>query len=210
MKEKRTILRLAKGISHMSRKPTSSIPELERRMRPGGFSSVGFLGPTESLEAVLARDDQTLKELGLSHDQVANALEDVLRSAFEQRAELFERDSREYRKRERGGWPSPGKRSLSADKLPRDMGYLVRDVFQVCLTVFRGLQECPWGCKKAGGGSANFLILNRQLGQWLTGPDLIVHLIREHHFFEGVESPYRVDPSRAARVLGLVSAAGPG
>jgi hypothetical protein len=34
---------------------------------------------------------------------------------------------------------------------------------------------------------------------------LIVHLIREHGFFEGRESPYRVDPGDLVRVLELGS-----
>jgi hypothetical protein len=37
----------------------------------------------------------------------------------------------------------------------------------------------------------------------MCGPDLIVHLITEHGFFEGQESPYRVDPERLARLLEL-------
>jgi hypothetical protein len=28
----------------------------------------------------------------------------------------------------------------------------------------------------------------------MEGPGLIIHLIREHGFFEGLNSPYRVDP----------------
>ena len=46
-------------------------------------------------------------------------------------------------------------------------------------------------------------ILNRETGESFTGPGLIVHLIREHHFFEGKESPYRVEPEKAVRVLEL-------
>ncbi len=104
----------------MSRIPFS-IPELEKRMRPGAYSGGGFLGPTESLEAVLIRDRQTLEEA------------------------------------------------------------------QVTWAYF------------------DFLILNRRLGESVTGPGLIVHLIREHQFFEGSESPYRLEPSKAIRVLDLAS-----
>jgi hypothetical protein len=52
---------------------------------------------------------------------------------------------------------------------------------------------------------SHFLILNRRSGESVTGPGLIVHLIREHQFFEGSESPYRLEPSKAIRVLELAS-----
>ena len=58
------------------------------------------------------------------------------------------------------------------------------------------VEHAPWS-------NLDFLILNRQAGIQVTGPGLIVHLIREHHFFEGVESPYRVDPVRVSEVLQL-------
>jgi hypothetical protein len=37
----------------------------------------------------------------------------------------------------------------------------------------------------------------------MRGPELITHLIREHGFFEGFESPYRVDPRALAELLQL-------
>ena len=40
-------------------------------------------------------------------------------------------------------------------------------------------------------------------GSDLSGPGLIVHLIRAHGFFEGFHSPSRVDPRALARVLEL-------
>lgn len=192
-------------------KAPSSISELERRMRPGASSSKGFLGRTESLEAVVDQDGQTLKELGLSHDQIADALEDVLRCALDQRDEMSKSDYAEYLKRE-GRDPLHLQKSLrccTIDSLPdTDVGYLVRGTLQVFVVQYRGFQECPWECEDAAWGSFDFLILNRPLGQVLTGPGLLVHLIRKHHFFEGLESPYRVDPFRAAQVLELVSQKG--
>ncbi len=44
------------------------------------------------------------------------------------------------------------------------------------------------------------MIDNRRTGKPLDGPGLIVHLIAEHGFFEGRESPYRVDPRAAIDV----------
>jgi hypothetical protein len=186
-----------------------SIPELERRMRPGTYSQNGFLGQTESLEAVVAQDSQILKTLGVSHDQIADALKNILQYVEEQRdALLKEKNHQEYWGRE-GRIPdlyhSESIPHFAIDNLPNtDVGYFVEDKFQVFILEYRGLQECPWGCGYGPWSSFDFLILNRQSGKYVTGPGLIVHLIREHHFFEGMESPYRVDPSEVIQVLDLV------
>lgn len=50
----------------------------------------------------------------------------------------------------------------------------------------------------------DFLLLNRTTGEFITCPGLIVHLVREHHFFEGSKSPYRVDPIRLAAIISLL------
>jgi tetratricopeptide (TPR) repeat protein len=52
-------------------------------------------------------------------------------------------------------------------------------------------------------GECDFLLLDRQTGAYVKGPGMMVHLIGEHHFFEGEESPYRVDPMQLAKVLRL-------
>lgn len=53
-------------------------------------------------------------------------------------------------------------------------------------------------------GDRDFLLFNRKTGQYWRGAGLLVHLIREHHFFEGKGSPYRIEPEHAARVLNLL------
>jgi tetratricopeptide (TPR) repeat protein len=53
-------------------------------------------------------------------------------------------------------------------------------------------------------GDRSFLIANEDTGEYVCGPGLIAHTIEHHHFFGGRASPYRVDPARVARVLGLI------
>lgn len=55
-------------------------------------------------------------------------------------------------------------------------------------------------------GERDFLILDRDTGQYVRGSGMIVHLIRDHEFFEGEGCRYRLDPERATRVLGLRAA----
>ena len=152
--------------------------ELEARMRPGALSQTGFLGPDESLEFVLARDTETMERLGVSFEELANRLEALLDKAL-----------RSPRHRARIG------------------------PVQVKLEVYTGFQICPWApdpdagqCTAAGPvshASLDWTIRNTRTGQTLSGPGLITHLIRAHSFFEGLESPNRVDPEALVEVLEL-------
>ena len=184
-----------------------SISELERRMRPGAYSEKGFLGRSESLEAVIAHDDQALKTLGISHGQIADALERILTSVDDQIAQLHgEGKQAELSRRESSWFPR-----IRAGRLPStDVGYLVGGNLQVFIVKYRGFQDCPWECGDPvpPWSMLDFLLLNRQSGEYVTGPGMIVHLIREHHFFEGLRSPYRVEPVKAIRVLELAPGAG--
>ena len=76
--------------------------------------------------------------------------------------------------------------------------------FDLQIFTYKGGQKCPWSsCKGAIGlgSDHDWRIKNRKTGSQLRGPGLIVHLIKTHHFFEGFESPYRVDPRALAELL---------
>lgn len=161
-------------------------------MRPGAWSGGGFLGPTESLETVIDHDAKILKRCGVSYQQIADALERLLWPAI---------------KNTKGMSPYPNLYQpetvphFDLNNLPEiTEGHIIGNL-QIFTIGYRGIQECPWGCQ--AWGSSDFLILNRQTGESVTGPELVIHLIREHHFFEGMESPYRTDPAKLIRVLGL-------
>lgn len=79
--------------------------------------------------------------------------------------------------------------------------------FDLQIHMYKGSQACPWtSCKGAIGIGSGFdwRIKNRRTCSELRGPGMIVHLIKEHHFFEGFESPYRVDPRALAELLELL------
>jgi hypothetical protein len=61
-----------------------------------------------------------------------------------------------------------------------------------------GAPACP-----AVTATGDWQITNRRTGQKLEGPDLIVHLIGAHNFFEGHGTSYRVDPRELAALLEL-------
>jgi len=153
------------------------IEELERRMRPGSFSTVGFLGPNERLADVLAADAETVAAMGLTFEELAAPLDRLLDEAEQSRGRSAVVDGR----------------------------------FEARVEVFTGFQICPFAvqphssqCTEGGGvrhASIDWSVKNRRTGERLRGPGLIVHLIRAHGFFEGIESPHRVDPRTLATVL---------
>ena len=151
---------------------------VEARMRPGGFSRAGFLGPNEKLREVTAADAETLRNLNLTYADIASRL-DALIAAAE---------------------ASPAHQAR--------LGPLECEV-----RVHQGFQICPWApdphqaqCSAGQGvrhGSVDWRVTNLTTGEEMKGPGLIVHLIRDHHFFEGPLSPNRVDPFQLAHLLGF-------
>ena len=70
-----------------------------------------------------------------------------------------------------------------------------------------GWQACPWSRAEfdpsCGRSTVQWWIRDTTRDLEMSGPGLIGHLITEHGFFEGVESPYRVDPRALAELLQL-------
>jgi hypothetical protein len=183
------------------------------------------LGAEEQLEVVISQDAAALKQIGLTFEELGAALATLLEAVDALRKRYDEELSQELKAANNPDEPLQGKnycdwhtREETLDwngighptpgygpgSLPdTKFGYLVGGQFQVFVQQWRGMQECPWGCGYPPGASYDFLLLNRKTGAFVTGPGMITHLIREHHFCEGRESPYRVDPIQLARVLGL-------
>lgn len=187
----------------MPKPPTP--PDLHTRLIPGGYSSVGFIGPDESLNDLLAADDQTVSALGLSHAILAKGLERVIRRCYNLRHRLIMRDVATISARDAytPTW-EPRFGTLPLDHLPStEVGYLTRNGrHQAFFIQYRGLQDCPWDCTLDNSWSSfDVWLLNRRNGAYLFTGGLLVHLIREHHFYEGHAVPHRLDPAHLARLL---------
>ncbi len=156
-----------------------TIAEIEERMLPGSFSEKGFLGIGEHLEEVIKKDTQTLELLGIGYSNLADALEAIIKAG-----------------EARPGWS------------------IRYQHFSIKAIIYPGFQICPWadssGNKQCTSGgvmrhaSVDWTIKNHKNGMEMSGPGMIVHLIREHHFFEGEQSPYRIDPLKLAQLLDLI------
>jgi len=144
---------------------------IKESMKPGKLSRGGFLGENEKLNEVLKEDNETVKRLGVTHEQIASRIEYFINVI---------------------GYPSREGKLI-------DGKYLVGGI------AWRGGQKCPWG--DAGSmmphSSRDLFVRNQELGKQIDFPGGIVHLIREHKFYEGKQSPYRVDPEEAVRVLDI-------
>jgi hypothetical protein len=189
------------------------VEELERRMRPGAWSEVGFLGKDERLEDVLSADRQILAELGLAPDLLAESLERLL-GATRMRWLAFPEGLDEETLRTARAAVDAAEEAFGPVEVieawPERV--LVGGRLEVSELAFAGFQECPWGpgfanaklyepLQLCGSGSTDWSIRDVHRDLEMRGPSLITHLIRAHGFFEGFESPYRVDPRALADLL---------
>jgi hypothetical protein len=202
----------------------------------------GFLGEDERLEDVLHADRETLKELGLTPEDLAHSLERLLSAT-----DIFWlEDSNELNLGARADWIESARASIEAveqtfgpvqtQRLPyawvhgwtdaelakrftgirpwRDRwtgtagslgpGPSWAAATRSTRSPFAGKQECPWSRsteQACAWGGTDWAIRDRHRDLRMRGPSLIVHLIREHGFFEGPASPYRVDPRELAELL---------
>lgn len=235
--------------------------ELEQRMRPGAMSEDGFLGPDESLQSVLDHDAKVLAQLGVSATDIADRLEHLLTwavtesrlrtsmSLLEMATSAHELERKELLRYVYAGLgddappPEALLDRLRALDLPEGRGssdavHRLGD-YELRYVQWRGLQDCPWGCRIYGQtpdptlmelietldacraepftglphpipmkwfGSIDFELWRVGGPHDIVGPGLIVHLIREHAFFEGLESPHRCDPRILCSILKLGSA----
>ena len=128
---------------------------------------------------VIERDEQTLRQTGISAQQIADRLESLVGQA-------------RYIQRTGG--------ALLTSEV------VVEKFFKVSRVGYRGSQDCPFedtrGEKCQETGSEDFSVEHLHDQSVLSFPALAIHLIRDHHFFEG-NVLYRVEPEQAIAVLGL-------
>lgn len=155
---------------HME-KYLGDIGHLEEKMRPGSLSTGGFIGEAESLAEVMYKDEKALEKMGVTYEDVAERIEEIIHKV-------------PYLSRE----PTPVE--------IRGKKFHVRGV------AWRGGQECPFGDGTPEYSNLDLYVENEE-GHAITFPGMIAHLIRKHRFFEGEGSPYRLDPERAVKILGI-------
>jgi hypothetical protein len=147
-------------------------------MQPGAWFARGFLVAGTALAQVLADDAERLARLGVTAEQVGGRLAALLESGAE------------------SDWLSPA----------------VRGAYRIELHRRRGFITCPWApeefepCAVGLGArpTANeYLIEHTPSRRRLEGFELSAHLVRDHGFFGGPGSAFRLEPEAMASLLGL-------
>ena len=180
------------------------IHSTEKLMYPasaGGTSEAGFLSEDERLIEVYEKDQKTLARLGITFDQVADRLQDIAEKAFHNahlmsRFHVKNKYGDTYWDLVRRGVPVDGKMSVSFESY---MGYQDCPFQPVVTAIGPKGSKCDMsdtdftvcvGLKNRGGRPSFFF-------SWLH-----IHLIRDHHFFEG-NTKYRLDPETCVKALDL-------
>lgn len=73
--------------------------------------------------------------------------------------------------------------------------------FRITVRDDRGLLPSPFGDGRFEKGDS--VLIDAETGTGLLWNPLTLHMIREHGFFGGIGSHYRIDPDTAIRILGL-------
>lgn len=92
--------------------------------------------------------------------------------------------------------------SFIAEQAKKGLGQtvLVEHRYIVQVSVARGKLPCPWG-HPGLFPKTHFDLRRADTDGCLAWTDLSVHMIREHGFYQGEGSPYRLDPEQIRRVL---------
>ena len=148
---------------------------LIRRLRPTldrYGSSEGFMGEDEEIEEILRRDYETLVKLNISYEQIGDRLNLLMDL---NRTGLV------------GSYKFGGE-------------------------IICGEQPCPWKDGKTCNQYTMWLVPSNGKKGLIPGEvfdtpgtieisGLMPHLIKDHYFFEGLESRYRVDPKQMSRII---------
>jgi hypothetical protein len=155
------------------------VEQLEQRMWPGRWSAEGYLREGNSVIEVIKADAAALTRLGIEPAAIASRLEELL---------------------ERGS---------ASEWEPVHV-----DHWLVTVRRTRKLRACPWAksnvdlCTVGVGAlklsSNDFEIRRQGDSEAVSGTGLCVHLIRDHAFFCGPGTRYRMEPETAGRVLKLL------
>jgi len=156
-----------------------SIAELEALMRPSiadeRSSKDGFLGAKERLIEVLASDNDLVNGMGLTHRDLAIPLLQICRHAHQKRKQLKQ-------------WKTVELKHAN-----------IR--WRVDFVEFKGFQYSPFNDQTET--NIDYTVTNLENGESVEFSGLVPIMIERYGFYEGHGTPYRVEPTDIANVLGL-------
>jgi hypothetical protein len=143
--------------------------QLVERMAPGVLCAEGFLGPDpRPLDEILADDARAVEAFGLTHEQIADKLDEIIESA-------------------QAAFGNPVRVGPQLSAIAREA---------------MGPIPCPWGgCGVFAKGDVT--LKDESNGKTLRLTALSAHLVREHGFYQGRQTAYRLEPAELAELLDL-------
>ncbi|MBT3406206.1 hypothetical protein HN419_03485 [Candidatus Woesearchaeota archaeon] len=138
-----------------------------------------FLATDDNLMEIVREDQKVLASAGVTYEQIVDRLNHFV-NAFKAKAQ------------EAG----PQDDLFLAFRC----GYDVDSNYHVSAELSLGKEMCP--LDDCEGSSVVYRVFNKLTGGEITFPELMPHLVRDHHFFEG-NVTYRLDPGDAIRVMRL-------
>lgn len=152
-----------------------SIAELEKAMRPGAASTVGFLGKEEKLLDVMAADNKfVVDDMGLTHQELARHL---------------------YAMAAVWHWQLKNNQ-LEGEFLYHGVKFKVKGV------AARGFQDSPFDDGTRAG--TNMTVHNLSSGKKLDYSLLVPYMIERYGFYEWQGTSYRVDPRKLVEVFTFI------
>jgi len=171
-----------------------SLEEAKRNMYSNENYMWGFLGRDENLQELIESDKLAIEKLGISYEQIASAVEDLFLSDEERVNGNFI-----LRKEYIASPICPWKDYCTTSPFTG----LATTITEIVVVNESKVGEAVEVWEREHGLPLNSYqeLVDKDLAMVFS--DLHPHLIRDHHFFEGKATPYRVDPERAIRYLGI-------
>lgn len=164
-----------------------TIQELEQKMKPSHGSESGFLGEKEKLLDILVKDNDFVLSQGLTHQSLAEPLKVARTFAHEENHKLID---------------LVGKIDLMELLEMQNKGNVMQYEgykYQVKMISYRGIQNSPFNDNTKT--NCDVIITNIDNKENLAFSGLVPDMIERYGFYEGKETPYRVEPSQIIKTF---------
>ncbi|HSW77036.1 MAG TPA: hypothetical protein VLG50_08310 [Candidatus Saccharimonadales bacterium] len=211
---------MSKNVLNCCLKPTELNPEqLEKIgsfLKPGSFCSYGFMSLNDNLMDIYHKDMQTLDARGITIKQIVDVLTTITEKYKRKQALISGasiNDSTDYQTGiEKYHYDELRQINRSILHLKCNNGYdnsmnvhcqnpiIIDKRYLVTRIKYWGFQPCPFIVfsdtinREDTGGGDDYWIYDLETGKTLQFNDLLIHLIGNHHFFEG-NVYHRLDPN---------------
>lgn len=166
--------------------------EMQKKLEPGWMSEAGFLKKGEIFEEIVWEDEQIIKSLDTSYEEIAKKLVRLMMAALDRKKTMA---------------------ILNPKNSEGNMVDLTLDgtKYEVKIQQWRGFQENPFGDRFPPRYlsddfnfhcSRDFEVKNVETGDEIFFPGMAPYLIGDVHFFEG-HTKYRIDPEKLVKILKL-------